>query len=77
MSKRYLGRFLSKLPNGDFLSVTIWPGKKDPNSEIIAVEVRHPPENGFGNRGWKTISRIAVYRSSSGKYKQLPENPQQ
>ena len=66
--KRYKGRFYAKLPNGDFLSVTIWPGKTTPNSEVIVTEIRR-------NKGniWETISRLAVFRTPEGKYIQLPE----
>lgn len=66
------GRFYAKLPNGDFLSLTVWPGKKTANSEVVVAEVRHPSE-----KGWETISRIAVFRSPEGKYIQLPERRQE
>ncbi len=28
-------RFSTKLPSGDFLGVTIWQGKSDPNAEVV------------------------------------------
>lgn len=61
-------RFLTKLPNGDFLSLAIWPGKSDPTAEVFTVQVRHPSES-----GWETVGRLAVYRTADGRYSQLPE----
>lgn len=63
------GRFYSRLPNGDFLNVTIWPGKSDPEAEIVVAEVRRYNSDS----DWETISRLAIYRSPSGKFDQLPE----
>ena len=63
------GRFYSRLPNGNFLNVTIWPGKSDPEAEIIVSEVRRYRSDSK----WETISRLAIYRSPSGRYNQLPE----
>jgi len=31
----------TKLPNGDFLTLTVWAGKTDPNAEVITVQIRH------------------------------------
>ncbi len=28
-------RFSTKLPNGDFLGITIWPGKTEPSAEPV------------------------------------------
>ena len=61
-------RFSTKLPNGDFLSFTVWPGKSDPTAEVIAIQIRHPSDV-----EWETVSRLAVYRTADGKYSQLPE----
>jgi len=61
-------RFSAKLPNGDFLTITVWPGKSDPTAEIINVQIRHP-----GGEGWETIGRLAIYRTADAKYSQLPE----
>ena len=58
------------MPNGDFLSLTIWPGKSDPTAEVLTVQVRRQSD-----QGWETISRLAVYRTADGKYSQLPERP--
>ncbi len=35
-------RFSTKLPNGDFLGITIWPGKSEPSAEVVTVQIRHP-----------------------------------
>jgi hypothetical protein len=56
------------LPNGDFLTLTVWFGKSDPNAEVITVQIRH----NSGNQ-WETVGRLAAYRTSDGKYSQLPE----
>lgn len=61
-------RFSTKLPDGDFLGVTIWPGKTDPNAEVVTVQVRHP-----SGSDWETVARIALYRTPDGKYSLLPE----
>lgn len=69
--KKYKGRFYARLPDDSFLSVTIWPGKTTPNSEVIVTEVRR-------NRGdvWETITRLAIFRTPEGKYVHLPERKQ-
>ena len=56
------------MPNGDFLSLTIWPGKSDPTAEVLTVQVRRQAD-----QGWETVSRLAVYRTADGRYSQLPE----
>ncbi len=61
-------RFSTKLPSGDFLGITIWPGKSDPGAEVVTVQIRHPTGD-----GWETTARIALYRTSDGKYSLLPE----
>lgn len=65
---KYKGRFYAKLPDGSFLSVTIWPAKTTPNSEVIVTEIRR-------NRGnsWETVTRLAIFRTPEGKYVHLPE----
>jgi hypothetical protein len=63
-------RFSTKLPNGDFLGVTIWAGKTDLNAEVVSVQIRHP-----SGSAWETTARIALYRTSDGKYSLLPERP--
>jgi hypothetical protein len=63
-------RFSTKLPNGDFLGITVWAGKTDPTAEVVTVQIRHP----LGSE-WETTARIALYRTSDGKYSLLPERP--
>ena len=46
------GRFFSRLPNGDFLNLTIWPGKKEPDAEVIVAEIRHYRSDS----NWETVS---------------------
>jgi len=63
-------RFSTKLPNGDFLGITIWPGKSEPSAEVVTVQIRHPTGD-----NWETTARIALYRTPEGKYSLLPERP--
>ena len=63
-------RFSTKLPNGDYLGITIWPGRTDPTAEVITVQIRHPSGD-----SWETTARIALYRTPDGKYSLLPEKP--
>jgi len=58
----------TRLPNGDFLTLTVWPGKSDPTAEIITVQIRRIS----GDR-WETVGRLAAYRTVDGRYSQLPE----
>jgi hypothetical protein len=66
--QKYKARFSSKLPSGDFLSFTVWPGKSDPNAEVLTIQIRRE-----GSAGWETVHRVAVYRTSDGKFSLLPE----
>ena len=61
-------RFSNRMPNGDFLSLTVWAGKSDPAAEVLTVQVRHRSED-----RWETVGRLAVYRTAEGLYSQLPE----
>jgi len=63
-------RFSTKLPNGDFLGITIWAGKSDPDAEVVTVQIRHPT-----GENWETTARIALYRTPDGSYSLLPEKP--
>lgn len=58
------------MPNGEYLSMTVWPGKSDPTAEVLTVQVRRPSD-----QGWETVARLAVYRTAEGVYSQLPERP--
>jgi len=62
----------TRLTNGDFLVLTVWPGKSDPSADVIVVQIRRPS----GDR-WETIGRLAAYRTADGKYTKLPERRQQ
>ncbi|HZY47337.1 MAG TPA: hypothetical protein VFE96_06020 [Candidatus Bathyarchaeia archaeon] len=69
--QKYKARFTSRLPNGDFLGLTVWPGKTDPNAEVLTIQIRRQ-----GTAGWETIHRVAIYRAVDGRYALLPErNP--
>ena len=64
------GRFYTKINEQDFLGITVWRGKSDPNAEVLVVQLRHRE-----GETWETIGRLAVYRSSNGQYSKLPEKP--
>ena len=62
----------TRLPNGDFLTLSVWPGKSDPTAEVITVQIRH-----LSGDQWETTGRLAAYRTADGSYSQLPERRQQ
>ena len=68
--QKFKARFSTRLPNGDFLGVTVWPGKSDPTAEVVTIQVRRQT-----GEGWETIGRIALYRTADGRYSLLPERP--
>ena len=61
-------RFSTRLPTGEFLNLSVWQGKSDPRSEVIRVEIRKLEKD-----EWQSVARIAVFRTSEGKYSQLPD----
>jgi hypothetical protein len=63
-------RFYTRINEHDFLNLAVWSGKTDPEAEVIVVQIRHREED-----NWETVGRLAVYRSSNGKYTELPERP--
>lgn len=65
-------RFSAILPNGDYLNLAVWQGKKDPSAEVLTVQIRHKE-----GETWQTIGRLAVYRTSEGVYSKLPERQMQ
>lgn len=67
-TQRYKARYSTKLPSGDFLGVTVWPGKTDPSAEVVTIQVRRQT-----GEGWETVGRIAIYRTPDGRYSLLPE----
>lgn len=64
-------RMKTRLPNGDYLTLAVWPGKSDPTAEVITVQVRR-----FSDGHWETVGRLAAYRTCGGSYSQLPERRQ-
>ncbi len=58
----------TRTENGDFLSLTVWSGKKDPTAEVITVQISRL----IGDQ-WQTVGRLAAYRTADGNYSQLPE----
>jgi hypothetical protein len=61
-------RFSNRLANGDYLTLAIWPGKKDPTAEVLTIQIRR-----MEGSDWMTAGRLAVYRTSDGIYSKLPE----
>jgi len=66
-------RFSARLPSGEFLNLSVWQGKSDPKSEIIRAEVRGLNKQ----QEWQTVARIALFRTSDGRYSQLPDRRRQ
>ena len=62
--------FRNRLTEGDYLTLSVWPGKKDPTAEVITIQIRR-----LVGDNWITAGRLAVYRTSDGIYSQLPERP--
>jgi hypothetical protein len=60
------------MSNGDYLTLSVWPGKKDQMAEVLTIQIRR-----LNNDNWETVGRLAVYRTSNGDYSQLPERPDQ
>jgi len=60
--------FRLRLSEKDFLSVSVFPTRKDPTAEVISVQVRRPTGD-----DWETVGRIALYRSPEGDYSRLPD----
>jgi len=61
-------RFYTRLNEQDFLGVTVWLGKTDPEAEVIVAQLRRRDGD-----NWETVGRLAVYRTSDGMYSKLPE----
>ena len=56
-----------KLGGGEFLNLAVWPGKSDPEAEVLSVQLRR------FDGDWKTLARVALYRTKDGTYSELPE----
>lgn len=61
-------RFYNRVGENDFLGVTVWRGKTDPDAEVIVAQIRRR-----SGENWETIGRLAIYRSSDGTFTKLPE----
>jgi len=61
-------RFYTRLSERDYLGISVWPGKTDPEAEVIVVQLRRRDGD-----DWETVGRLAVYRTSDGAYSKLPE----
>ena len=59
--------FSRKLGGGEFLNVAVWPGRSKPDEEVVSVQLRK-----FDGE-WKTLGRVALYRTKEGVYSELPE----
>ena len=63
--------FRLRLSEDEFLSISVFPTKRDPTAEVISIQVARPPRDDV--QSWKTIGRIAIYRSPEGDYSRLPD----
>ena len=61
-------RFYTRLDERDFLGLTVWSGKSDPEAEVIVVQLRRRDGD-----NWETVGRLAVYRTADGTYSKLPD----
>lgn len=59
--------FSKKIGDGQFLNVAVWAGKSNPDDEVLSIQLRKFDGN------WKTVSRLALYRTKEGAYSELPE----
>jgi hypothetical protein len=63
--------FRLRLSEDEFLSISVFPTKRDPTAEVISIQVQRPPRDDV--QSWETIGRIAIYRSPEGDYSRLPD----
>ena len=59
--------FSRKLGSGEFLNVAVWPGRSNPEDEVVSIQLRK------FDGDWKTRARVALYRTKDGTYSELPE----
>jgi hypothetical protein len=64
--------FRIPLEDGSNLSLSIFPTRKDPEAEVIVVQISRKVEE-----NWENLARIAVYRSREGNYSKLPDRDNQ
>ncbi len=53
------------------LSIAIWPGTKNPNADVIRIQIR-----GLANETYENAAEITIYRDEQG-YRVLPPLQQQ
>jgi len=59
--------FSKKLGGGEFINVAVWPGRSNPEDEVVSVQLRKFEGD------WKTLARVALYRTRDGTYSELQE----
>ena len=64
--------FRVPLQDGSNLSISVFPTKKDPKAEVIAVQISRKVEEKWENR-----QILAIYRSPEGDYVKLPDREEQ
>jgi hypothetical protein len=64
--------FRVPLQDGSNLSVSVFPTKKDPNAEVIAIQISRKVEE-----EWENLKIMAIYRSPEGDYVKLPDRQEQ
>ena len=67
-SNRPKASFNRQVEGGDFISIAVWSGKKDPKSEVIVAQIRRREGD-----NWRTIGRLAMYRTPEGEFSELPD----
>jgi len=60
--------FNKPMADGNYLGIAVWPGKTEPEAEVIAIRVSR-----FYDGEWETLERMAIYRDPKGAYFALPE----
>ncbi len=61
--------FSKKVSEGEFLNVAVWPGKANPEDEVVNIQLRKI------DGSWETLGRLALYRTKEGAYSELPDKP--
>lgn len=49
-----------------YLSIAVFSGRKDPNADVIQIQI-----SGLKNENWETVGRIGIYRDGQ-EYRELP-----
>ena len=66
LSKRPKASYRIRLPEGDFLTFASFETKKDPNAEVIVVQLRRKVGD-----DWESVGEITLYRSPDGTYQEM------